>query len=327
MKTLPSFTYPLLDSAEPRTARRRRWRSGTSLALMLALFCLSGVGEVHAETLTYSPVQAAARPLGLSVADRVQLAGSDAASAKFLTDTLPSMQHLIDANLRERAALKDSAASGGLIALKPEALTLAVSADVRAYFVGEGAGYHNTLGFNTGAGGVQGGSPLLIFPDASSPNSYMSSGGTKRTSSEPLMPGDFVSLGKFASGTHLDFFLISNGAQGSKTVFSTDNKLNPDRINHVVTFAQVKSPYVLVSFEDMYGGGDRDYNDAIFAVYFGERNVQTLLKSAALNGVPASEPGFIWLLVAACSGGLMYTRRRAARASRRTPLELSPRAL
>lgn len=70
------------------------------------------------------------------------------------------------------------------------------------------------------------------------------------------MPGDFVNLGSFKAGTLLDFFLISNGANGGNNVFSsTDSKLNTDRINHVVSFTQVNSPYVLVSFEDMYGGG------------------------------------------------------------------------
>ncbi|MCY2988654.1 MAG: DUF4114 domain-containing protein [Planctomycetota bacterium] len=250
--------------------------------------------------------------------NNVQLAGSDTAAAKFLTDTLPSMQHLVDVNLREYSAIPNSGAAGGLIALKPEALTLTMAADVRVYFVGEGAGYHNTLGFNTlgfntGAAGVLGSNPLLIFPDASSPNSYLSSGSTKRTLSEPLMPGDFVNLGKMAAGTNLDFFLISNGANGGNNVFSTDSKLNADKINHVVSFAQVNNPYVLFSFEDMYGGGDRDYNDAIFAVYFGERNVQTLLRSASLHSLPAPEPGFLWLLVAVCGGAMLYSRRRASR--------------
>ena len=210
-----------------------------------------------------------ARGGAVSAVGKVQLAGSDAAAATFLTDTLPSMQKLINVNLREYSAITNNALAGGRTALKPEALTLTMASDVRVYFVGEGASYHNTVGFNSSAAGVTGGDPLLIFPDASSPNSYLSSGGTQRTLSEPLMPGDFVNLGSFQAGTLLDFFLIANGAGGWNTVFSTDSKLNGDQLNHAVTFAQAGSPYMLIGFEDMVGGGDRDYNDALFAVYFG----------------------------------------------------------
>ncbi len=55
-----------------------------------------------------------------------------------------------------------------------------------------------------------------------------------RTSSEPLLPGDFVDLGTFGAGTQ------------------------PDGINHVVAFASVQlgSPYLLIGFEDLLGGGD-----------------------------------------------------------------------
>jgi hypothetical protein len=47
-------------------------------------------------------------------------------------------------------------------------------------------------------------------------------------------------------------------------------------------------------------------------VYFGEQNVNTLIRTAALHGVPAPEPGFLWLIVAAFSGWLIRTRRRLA---------------
>lgn len=313
MKTLPYRDYLASESAEPRPVRTAaRGAIATSLAL-LGLCCLGGFEEARAEAITYSPIQAAARPFRLNIDDRVQVAGSDAASAKFLTQELPAMQQLINVNLHETAAISNRGAAGGLVALKPEALKLTTAADLRVYFVGEGAGYHNSLGYNTGAGGVQGGNPLLIFPDASAPNSYLSSGGNRRTASEPLMPGDFVDLGNFGKGTNIDFFLIANGANGGTNVFSTDSTLNPDHITHAVTFAHVSSPYLLVSFEDLYGGGDKDYNDAIFAVYFGERNMQTLMQSAPLHGVPAPEPALIWLLVAGCGCGLVYARRHAPR--------------
>jgi hypothetical protein len=37
------------------------------------------------------------------------------------------------------------------------------------------------------------------------------------------------------------------------------------------------TPYLLIGFEDLYGGGDRDYNDLMFVVDFGEENVEKLI--------------------------------------------------
>ncbi|MCL4201659.1 MAG: DUF4114 domain-containing protein [Pirellulaceae bacterium] len=287
--------------------RQRPYRVAWTFALLLLTSTVT-----RADTFTYSPIQSAARPFNLKIVDQVALAGSDAASADFSKNTLPTMQRLIDQNLSERVAITDRGQMGSLIALDPNALRLSVAADVRVYFVGEGAAYHNSLGFNTGGGGIDTGDPLLIFPDASSPVTYLSSGAEPRTRSTPLFPGDFVELGSFDAGTQLDFFLIANGANGGRNIFSTDSRVNSDGIDHVVAFAQVQSPYVLIGFEDMVGGGDRDYNDLLFAVYFGEQNVNTLIRTAALHGVPAPEPGFLWLIVAAFSGWLIRTRRRLA---------------
>lgn len=280
---------------------------------VFGLLAFSPMATLQAETFTYSPVQSPARPFGLDIVDQVGLAGSDSASADFLNNTLPTMQQLIDENLRETVAVNDPSQTDGLIALDPNALTLSVAADVRVYFVGEGAGYHNSLGFNTGGGGIDTGDPLLIFPDASSPNSYLSSGSGTRTTSQPLFPGDFVELGSMDAGTHLDFSLIANGANGGTNLFSTDTALNPDGIDHVVAFAQVDNPYLLIGFEDLLGGGDEDYNDLLFAVYFGEQNVQELIDSSPMHGVPAPEPGFIWLIVLACGGWIYRARRRRSK--------------
>ena len=54
--------------------------------------------------------------------------------------------------------------------------------------------------------------------------------------------------------------------------------LNADGINHVVAFAYVmaNSPYLIIGFEDLVGGGDRDFNDILFAVDIGIANVKDL---------------------------------------------------
>jgi len=242
-------------------------------------------------------VQSPARPFGLDIVDQVALAASDTESADFQANTLPSMAPLINENLGTYDPDND------FVAIRPDSLTLAVAADVRVYFVDEATNYHNSLGFNTGGGGIGTGNPLLIFPAASRKKS-------KRKVSEPLLPGDFVATGQFDSGTHLDFFLVSDGAGGGTDVFSTQKDLNLDGIDHVVALAQVQSPYLLLGFEDQLGGGDNDLNDLLSAVYLGEENVQWLIDHAAQNGVPAPEPSTIWILVAVSAAWLYRARRK-----------------
>ena len=174
------------------------------------------------------------------------------------------------------------------------------------YLVGEGAGYANTLGFTTdGNGRASSSSAKLIFPNASSRvSSYDPKSSVKRTASEPLLPGDFADLGKFKSGTALDFFLVANGANGGRDVFSTQKSANPDGINHVVSFAyaQKNSPYLIIGFEDLFGGGDRDFNDLIFAVDIGAINV------GALTATP--EPATYASMAAFLGLGAVLVRRR-----------------
>lgn len=85
--------------------------------------------------------------------------------------------------------------------------------------------------------------------------------------------------------------------------------MNPDGINHVVSFAYAMkdSPYLILGFEDLYGGGDRDFNDLLFAVDIGAINV------AALTGTP--EPG-TWAIMGTFLGlGVCWKRRQDARAT------------
>jgi hypothetical protein len=77
----------------------------------------------------------------------------------------------------------------------------------------------------------------------------------------------------------LDFFLIANGAGSGNSIWTASAARNSDGINHVVAFALPGSPYLIMAFEDMLGGGDRDYNDVIFAVDIGAINVQRLLST------------------------------------------------
>lgn len=229
---------------------------------------------------------------------KVRMGGSDAASLEFQRNVLPGINSFLNLKLGETRALKNSSA----MMLDPSKLLLQNESQVRIYFVGEGAGYHNTLGYNAfEPGETLPKTPIasdgkVIFPDASSQISLLGDAvkNPKRTTSDPLLPGDFVDLGYFDKGVRLDFWLIANGASGGRTAYSTDPARNPDRINHVVSFALPDSPYLIIGFEDLLGGGDMDFNDVLFAVDIGKRNVRGLV-GAPEPAIWAVLLGFLWI--------------------------------
>lgn len=248
-------------------------------------------------------VQSSARPFGLDIVNTVSQASSDPASTAFFNNALPDISNYLNSRLGERVAVDDNS-----MLLDPTKLNLRTESDVRVYFIGEGAGYHNTLGFNTTGVGVDTGDPSLIFPDASSfyQYSHRLSPDGRRNSQFPLVPGDFVDLGTIAGGTTLDFFLIANGARNGKNVYTTQPSANPDGINHLVSFAYANpgSSYLVIGFEDLFGGGDRDFNDLLFAVDIGAANI------AALTATP--EPA-TWLTLGTMGGIVGWLRRRQRR--------------
>lgn len=376
----------------------------------LATFLILTATDAFAQTV--SPVQSKARPFNLEIVAPVMTAGSDEASARFQKASLPEITSYLQSTLQEFKGFDASA-----YALDPSKLLLRTESDVRVYFIGEGAGYQNTLGFNTGtyvsqesgdkasltknkvsesnnddkekekekeqekqrqkekekknnkdksketkkdtdkdsgkdidketdtnkdkdddksedkekdnSDGKQDGKEgnegsdgdksdsgsnvpyavgkdgKLIFPDASSSvSSYDPSADASRSEAAPLLPGDFVDLGRFDAGTQLDFFLIANGAAGGTTTYSTQSSLNADGINHVVAFAYglKDSPYIILGFEDLYGGGDKDFNDVLFAVDIGRVNL------TALTATP--EPATFLVLGCLLPFGYYLKRRR-----------------
>ena len=268
-----------------------------------------------------SPVQSKADPYGLEVAGKVMEAGSDASSKKFQETVLPSLTKFIQSALPEYNNNTKSKA----FEIDPNKLVLATKTAVRAYFVSEGAAYHNSVGVDVTTPGndpkstaaeLKSDSSKLIFPDASSTEGGFASDkyGT-RTASEPLLPGDFVNLGTFNKGAKLDFFLIANGAnQSGAPVFSTTESINPDGFQqHVAAFTtklfakpQLNSPYVFLSFEDLLGGGDKDINDTVVALDVGRATVKTLL------GTP--EPA-TWLTLGSFLAVAVWAKRRLDRAT------------
>jgi len=249
-----------------------------------------------------SPVQSAARPYNLDIVAPVQIAGSDAAAKMFQAEVLPGMLETMNSTLREGKSLNDKKLAA--MAFDPSKFVLGSDSTARVYFLGEGAAYHNTLGFSTTGGNPLTPDAALIFPDASSTTAYGELGKALRTSNEPLAVGDFVNLGNFKSGTALDFFLIANGAAGGKDFFSTNKSLNKDGLIHAVSLSANGSTYLLVGFEDMTGGGDRDYNDVAFAV--------ELTSTPPPPGVGAPEPSMAIGALLSVIGLLGFSRSRRA---------------
>jgi hypothetical protein len=268
---------------------------------LIASIALLGASAV-ASAATQNSVQSPARPYGLDIASPVYTGGSDADSAKFKTNTMPGMLHLVNVSLEEYSYKNDKALEA--IAYDPTKLKLAYETTARVYFLGEGAGYLNSLGYAT-----TGGSPLspgaeLIFPNGSSAVGPVSSNSGTRSSGEPLLPGDFADLGTFAAGTQFDFFLIAQGANGGSQFFSTINSLNSDGLVHVVSLAYPGSPYLIIGFEDITGGGDRDYNDIVFVMDIGVENI------SKLSRLGAPEPSLAAGGLLAAVSMLGFSRRR-----------------
>ena len=62
------------------------------------------------------------------------------------------------------------------------------------------------------------------------------------------------------------------------------------------------SPYVFLSFEDLLGGGDKDFNDVVIALNIGAANVAALLATPE----PAT-----WLTLVSLVGVVAWAMRRS----------------
>lgn len=152
-------------------------------------------------------------------------------------------------------------------------IRLVDSAAVYITFVGEGAGYKNTLGFYTYplsepiAKKPKAEEITIIFPNVS----QLGSGGS-------LVPGDKVLLGNFPANTGIGFVLIADGwRNGTVTngnwVLYSNPAFNPEsdpllRQHNVVLFDSSLQQLIL-SFEDIRRDNsscDQDFNDAIFYI-------------------------------------------------------------
>ena len=116
-------------------------------------------------------------------------------------------------------------------------IVVASTGDVIATFLGSDAGFRDRVGLVGG--------PSVIFDNRVS------------------KVGQTVNLGSFAAGTRLTFSLAVRNT--GLTFFSGPASGNVDGVAHTATTTQAGLPLV-VGFEDLRGGGDRDYNDLRFSL-------------------------------------------------------------
>lgn len=227
---------------------------------------------------TVSPIQSPKRPYNLPIHSPVMLGGSDARSKLFndqhVRTIFAAAAKLVKSGLefKERGSHK----------LDPSRLFLMYETEypVRVYFIAEGAGYRNSLGYSlTLAGNDNAGAMKLIFPNASLPvkkgTNITIDNLLARHVDEPLHPGDFVELGHMLPGTQIDFFLVRDGARGNFEIFTNHEEDNPDKFQHMFAMVIPDSPFLLIGFEDLVGGGDKDYEDVLFVVDIGLKNAKT----------------------------------------------------
>lgn len=203
--------------------------------------------------------------------------------------------------------------NSGQFELDPRKLFLTFENDVSVYFVNEAAVYSNQLAYQaTGTSNKSG----LVFNDVS----CNGQGCLQPESDGPLRVGDGVKLGKLPAGTQLDFWLRADGARrGNNTnIFGTESPLNSDFLQHVVAYAV--DDYLLVGFEDLYGAkgatgvdprtgrsnenSDRDFNDVVFAIDIGRKNLDELK-----NPRKVPEPSAMLSLVGVAAVGMFKLRR------------------
>ena len=167
--------------------------------------------------------------------------------------------------------------------LDPTKLKLKNDRKINIYFIDEGAGYRNQLKLVTANGTNKTG---LVFYD-----------GSKGGGANELQAGDYVSVGNNLSnsdvvkaGTILDFQLRANGfdtnnntSRANADVWYADKSKNVDGLQHVIAYEY--QGFLVLAWEDVNGGGDKDYNDIVFAVDIGQANLD-----AIPNEPPANQP-------------------------------------
>jgi hypothetical protein len=109
--------------------------------------------------------------------------------------------------------------------------------------------------------------------------------------------GTTFDLGSFAVGTELIFRIHVNDT--GFDYFTGPASRNPDGLEHAVVDDVTMAPETIVRFEDIFGGGDLDYDDLQFSF----TNVQTG------GAVPEPSSVAVWAVIVAFGIGLARFRK------------------
>jgi hypothetical protein len=160
-----------------------------------------------------------------------------------------------------------SAGPIGLLDLSGISL-VATGGEVTAFFAGSSAGFSSTLSLNSPSGSIE------FFPNHATP------------------VGTSFSLGTFAAGTTLVFreHVVTTG----NNWFTGPAGSNVDNVVHAgigswVADASIPVNGTYVGFEDLFGGGDLDYNDLTL--------VFTSVRPASVSEAPTALLLLVGLLV------------------------------
>ncbi|OIO59909.1 MAG: hypothetical protein AUJ55_02920 [Proteobacteria bacterium CG1_02_64_396] len=159
-------------------------------------------------------------------------------------------------------------------------ITLTYDTVVSVIFVSEGAGYRSTFGWYDAS----------LDPTLPTNRNVIWNNASMAGSGGSLNTGDTVTLGSFAAGSAIGFFLTADGfSNASAPTYYTNTPYNPDGgVIHTVSSLLPIEGLVALGFEDLWGGGDRDYNDVVVAIDLGPTNV------ASLPGIPENDT---WILL------------------------------
>lgn len=154
--------------------------------------------------------------------------------------------------------------------------------DVIAKFLGHTAGYSNDLYLSSPSNSIG-----LIF------------------NNQTAVWGSTVNLGSFAAGTELIFQIYVQNT--GYNFFSGPAWRNPDNLVHAVVDDEYSATETFVGFEDLYGGGDLDYDDLMFSFTNVKGTNQPPTPSVPDSGATA-------MLCAGALLGLVAVRRASQRA-------------
>lgn len=162
--------------------------------------------------------------------------------------------------------------------------TTQVNGEIWVTFVMEGAGYKNKFGYMViDTDKIDEGPDKAIIDKVTiwENASALNSGGD-------LVNGDTVSLGWFPAGTTIGWWLQSNGYNDpGRFYFYSIDEWNGDKERHVAVGADPYSGKICVGFEDLWGLGDRDWNDLVF--YVTGHPISTLDYTQVVIGDPTTD--------------------------------------